>query len=509
MQASRTQHGPPRNILFLMVDQLRPDYVGFSAQSRMPTPNLDRIAQSVAFENAISPNPVCTPARCALITGRYTHQVGMLTMSGDLSPEYRTYPQALQDAGYFTAAIGKLHLLQGWHWGQPRAGGHDLVALREQIKKFGFDDVWEAAGKQLALKNYCDYCAYLDERGLLETYRNEIERRGAAGVPEDPTPGVLSEQDHVDVVIADRVIDAIRTRPIDKPFFIFGSFLSPHPIIDPPARYYEAAGDEPEERFIVAPERPALSNEMQQRWVGNRRGYRALVNLIDDQVGRIIDVLEAEGLMEDTVIFFTSDHGDMLGDRSIDGKNLPWRASVAVPLAIRDPRHLGGRRVSDPVELTDVTATILDVAGLDPHEALARSWPSFNDIVPGRSLMPIVAGEADRVRDFAFSENHLWEMIQTAEWKHVRWRSASSDFEAPREDLYHLPTDAEEITNLIDDPRHSAAAQYCRDRRDWILNRTVAGQRRWAPILADEGMRGDYPGIAPIFPRVQPAPPSL
>ena len=158
----------PKNILLLMTDQHRTDHVGFHPRAKMATPNIDRIAEGIGFTHCITVNPVCTPARTAMLTGKYSRQIGMLAMGGDLSLEHPTYPRALQKAGYYTAAIGKLHYLQTWPWSTPRGKGLNLVKLKEEIKKFGFDHLWESSGKQLALRNYCDYCDHLQKKNLLD-----------------------------------------------------------------------------------------------------------------------------------------------------------------------------------------------------------------------------------------------------------------------------------------------------------------------------------------------------
>lgn len=297
-------------------------------------------------------------------------------MSGGLNPDYPTYAQALQELGYHTFAIGKLHLIQGWHWDVAPAMGHDLVTLHEETKRYGFDEVWEAAGKGLMLHNDCDYAAYLRERGLLDNYRNELIRRKTSGHPEYPDTSEnfgISEEDHVEHVITDETIRRIKNRDPEKPFMIFCSYLSPHPMIDPPKRLLDS---EPllEEEFRLRPGQEPLSDEMKQRWRENRRGYRALVRFVDEQIGRLFDTLSEESILDDTVILFTADHGDVLGDFRMDGKNLPWRESSTVPLAIRHPDYLTGNRVLPPVSLIDVTATILDIAGADPKKALSLFW---------------------------------------------------------------------------------------------------------------------------------------
>src|SRR5690606_20712658 len=113
-----------------------------------------------------------------------------------------------------------------------------------------------------------------------------------------------------------------------------------------------------------------------------RRSYKAMVRLVDDQVGRLLDELEKQNLMENTLIVFTSDHGEMLGDHARFQKDIWYKESATVPLVIRNPRDLQPRRNASPVELTDVTATMLDAAGLDPKQALSKPWPAHHNCVP-------------------------------------------------------------------------------------------------------------------------------
>ncbi|MDF2653100.1 MAG: hypothetical protein K0Q73_8905 [Paenibacillus sp.] len=476
-----------KNIILLMTDQHRIDYVGYAGSKKVDTPNMDRIAESVGFTNCQTVNPVCTPARTALITGKYTHQIGTLAMSGDLSLQHPTFMRALQKAGYHTSGIGKFHFLQTWEWGIPRGKGVNLVSLKEKIKEYGYDYVWETSGKQLAVKNYCDYCEYLEQKGLLETYRDFVQTTG----PNTPFPDVwpedeanpwpLSEEDYIDVVTADKIIDRIEARQEDKPFFIFGSFCSPHKPFDPPERYLNMVPYQEMDDFI--PGEKALSDIDKQRLYKKRRAYIAMIKLIDDQIGRIFDVLEKEGILDDTVILFTADHGEMLGDHFRIQKSVHFRASATVPAAIRHPEYLH-RKVSDaPIELTDLTATILDIAGLNPQEALSKRWPAFHNIVPSRSLMPIVTGEKDRIRDFTFTEcSGKWEMIQTECWKYVRFLDYS-DPDQVVEVFYDLSNDSDETINSIDDPSFKQAIEWCRKRRDYVKDRTPPAQTVWAPLI--------------------------
>lgn len=148
------------NLLFLMVDQLRPDHAGFMPEAIFSTPTLQALGEeSTVFEQCQSVNPICMPARSCLHTGRYSRQIGALAMSGDLPKGIPTVPGALREAGYWTGLVGKLHVMQTWPWEAPRGKGLDLVGLSSEIADMlGYDHLWESAGKQLALKNYCNWC---------------------------------------------------------------------------------------------------------------------------------------------------------------------------------------------------------------------------------------------------------------------------------------------------------------------------------------------------------------
>lgn len=477
-----------KNILLLMSDEHRTDHVGCYPGARVATPNIDRLSDGVVFATCVSSNPICTPARSALLTGKYTHQIGMLDMSGDLNRQHPTYARALQAAGYYTAGFGKFHWLQGWPWRTPARHGHDLVALESEIKRFGFDHVWEASGKQLAVKDRCHYAEYLTEKGLHDAYceyvtERKVQEKRAPNVDPatypDGEPFPLPEEDYADIVVTNRIVEAIRQRPRDRPFFMLASLCGPHPPYDPPKRFLDQVPYEEPDDFV--PGDAAMPESEKKRWWKLRRAYKAMVLCVDEQVGRILDTLESEGVLDDTVVLFTADHGGMLGDRGLNGKAVPWRQASVVPAMIRHPDHLESRTNDSPVELTDLTATILDTAGLDPQMALSKPWPAFHDRVPCRSLMPIVRGETEAVRDYAFAEcEDAWELIRTRRtmYVHTRHRSNPDD---TRDAFFDLSDDPESLDNRIDDPARSAEIEWCRRRLQFVKDTTPAAQTQWAP----------------------------
>ncbi len=480
-----------KNIILLMTDQHRMDYVSFAGSKKISTPNIDRIAESVGFTCCQTVNPICTPARTALATGKYTHQIGTLAMSGDLSRQFPTYMQALQKAGYHTSGIGKFHYLQTWEWNTKRGRGVNLTGIREDMKKYGFDYIWETSGKQLSRQNYCDYCEYMDKKGLLDKMRDFVDMAGIhnSDYPDDEgegeaLPWPFAEEDYVDILTADKIIESIGNRPETRPFFIFGSFCSPHKPFDPPKRYLDMIPYEEEDDFIPGPK--ALTDPQKKKIYRRRRAYKAMIKLVDHQVGRIFDRLEKDRLLEDTVVIFTSDHGEMLGDHFRVQKSIYWKEAVTVPTAIRHPDYTDRRLINTPVEITDLAATILDIAGLDPSQSLSKEWPAFNDIVPSRSLMPIVRGETGKIRDFAFSEcDGKWQMLRTEKWKYVRHLKYTSPQDL-KEEFYDLETGPDEMVNLIAHPAYAEAIDWCRKRREFVTDTTPPAQTSWAPLMGSE-----------------------
>lgn len=475
------------NILFLMADQLRDDCVGYAQDSKVATPNIDRIAEGTSFTRCQTVNPICMPARCALLTGKYTRQIGALSMSGDIDLRHPTFTQALQRAGYWTAGVGKFHYLQSWPWDRERGKGVNLVALKDTIKSLGYDYVWESAGKQLALKNYCDYCQYLEDRGLLEPYRDMIENRGAncgtvsSELKHDGDAWPFQEEHHIDIVTGREICKAINTRPKDKPFFIFGSFCSPHKPFDPPQRFLDQVPYEEVDDFV--PGESSLAQQEKQTLWKLRRAYKATVKLVDEEIGKILNLLEEQELLENTLVLFTADHGEMMGDHRRVQKSLYYRESQQVPLAIRHPAHLTGQRNESMVELTDISATILDAAGLDPQTELSLPFPVHNNVVPCRSLLPIIKGEVDSIRDFAYSEcQNAWSCITSEHYKYVRLHY-SNDPDAPEELFFHTQSDPSESLSLLGDPSHNDSLLWHRRRLDFIRDKMPPAQHAWAPLM--------------------------
>lgn len=503
----------PKHVLLLMTDQQRFDQVDWTGESGA-TPNITRIASHAYFTNCQTTNPICTPARTSLITGRYSRQIGSLTMSGDLFPQIPTFMQALQRAGYRTYGVGKFHYLQTFPWSTPRGCGMDMVAGEADSRRFGYDFVWETAGKQQTVGNYCFYGDYLQKKGLLSAVRDFfVECGGVNGDTADHNydkalPWPFAEEDYVDVVTGRVAREQIALHPAERPMYMKVSFCGPHKPYDAPQRYLDMFPLERKDNFLL-PEGQVITGEEKEALYRQRRSAKAMIRLIDDQIGEILALLEKRDMLRDTLVLFASDHGDMLGDHYMIQKGVPWRQAMNVPLAAWLPgAEPVGRRVC-PVELHDVAATILEYAGLDPQEALSRPWPAYNDRVPCRSFLPVLEGRTERHRDFAYSESdfteerhadtdfaqvlrkrgaggrrsNAWRSIVTESSKYIRYLGYALGEEA-YEEFYDLENDPGETENLIADPRYAARIEEARRRERYVVDHFPAAQMTWAAACA-------------------------
>lgn len=482
------------HILFFMTDQHRADHVSWHHNSFMETPQLSRIAEKGTIcDLCVTANPACMPARTALLTGKYTHQINTNVMSGDLHQQYPTYLRVLQEAGYWTAAVGKLHWHQGWPWNTPDSCGHDLVAHEDIIKSYGLDYVWEVGGKQLSVHNRCHYAAYLEEKGIRKEYNAHVRSRGnndyfpaVRNFTGEPWP--FADEHYVDNVIAREALKALAARPAGKPICLFISFCSPHAPFDPPAEYIERFKPEKDWQPIAdpAPDPPGLSGELSKELTTHlaqlHRAYKGMISLVDDQVGYILDALKDAGLDDECLYAFTADHGEMFGDHGRVQKHTHYSGAAVIPAAISYPLHRTQRRISSPVELTDITATLLDAAGCNPQEVLSHDWPAGNASVPCRSMMPLITGETDRIREFAFSEcRNDWKMMRNENVKYVR-HSAKSSNDKRREVLIDVKIDTDEVTDVSKEREYAEILLHCRNACDTVIDTTPAGQINVLPI---------------------------
>ena len=368
----RSPHRP--HILFILADQLRCGFLSAYGAGFVDTPNIDRIGrEGVRYQRAYSPHPVCVSARVSLLTGHDAIVTGALHNGQFLRPDHRalgmpTWPELLSDAGYHTCAVGKMHF---YPW--------DL--------KLGFQERIVCEDKRWLLIED-DYFHFLKERGHRKYHGDEHadyhENRGAV-------VSLLPWDCYWDHFVGSQAAARIRQYEGDAPLAMMVGFPGPHCPYDPTPGYLagvdesamppavpEVAGDHPRLRQnnIDGNRLPWNGVDYTDFTEDHKRKirahYTALVKQIDDEVGAILQALEERGLLDDTLVIFGSDHGDYLGDHNLIGKGTFFEASCHVPLLVRPPtRQRGGdsspgQVCGDLVSLTDICATLLGFAGLEP-----------------------------------------------------------------------------------------------------------------------------------------------
>lgn len=480
------------NVLLIFTDQQRLDTIGAYGGRMARTPNLDKLAAgSVVFDQAICPQPVCTPSRGSLMTGVYPHTHGCvincMTQPGYyemiLPPALPTMAELLKDAGYRAGYVGK------WHIGN------------EVVPQHGFEEYWASTedeytrAEDRARLGYSGYHRYLVSRGFIP--RNDFfSREETAGLPEE----------HSRIEFVTREAERFLETNAGRAFMLVVNYLEPHPPYEGPLNGMYRPADialpanfhtEPLpgmplrarifQRFArTLPQSgvgPFQQDGDDNAWKEVAARYLGLVTLVDRHIGRLLDRLAGLGLEEDTLVIFTSDHGDMMGSHGMLNKCVMYEEALRVPLMIRCPGgRAGGLRIGQTVNLTDIAPTVLDALGLPipPH-------------VQGESLAPILSGRLGEDPDKpSFSE---WNGI--LQWMHKRHKLfepvAGFHIRAVRTsrwklnvnpgdlwELYDLQNDPGEMRNLIGDNAHSE-----------IVGQLLTALRAWQSRTGDTMEIGD------------------
>ena len=306
------------NILLITTDSHRYDYMGFWGAASVSTPSMDRLAREGAVhEFAYTPNPLCMPARCSLLTGLYSHQHCMTNNSGDLNPLLATLPQAMRANGYRTAMIGKIHFYEGI------TDNLDYTKCYQDLYKLGFDTSWVTAGKSMSEYTEDEWTYLLNEKGILDGYRQNLRDRAGRKGNTQTASSMLDENDTVDYLTAVEAVKYLKAYSDSAPFYAWISFCNPHFPYDPDERYHRRYKDArlPDPRGVEP-------NDDQKQ---HAAAYAAMTEQLDSYVGMVLDALEESGKADNTLIIFTSDHGDMLGDHSCYSKSVPYEGLSRVP----------------------------------------------------------------------------------------------------------------------------------------------------------------------------------
>lgn len=444
------------NILLIMADQMVPHLTGAYGHPVVRTPALDRLSrEGVSFDSAYSPCPVCAPARASMMTGRYVSDIGAWDNAAPFGCDEPTFAHYLAGAGYDTALAGKMHFI-----GPDQLHGF-ARRFSTNIYPAGFDWTPVRGKAEVSERSHARY--YVSENIHVGGWSDYLS---------------YDEQAHFRAAEYLRVKGNERkTRSEAAPFFLTISYHHPHEPFQPPQKYWDlyegSAIDIPEfpddlestysamDRWLntnhgVAKE-PLLKNPESLKKL--RRAYYALVSYIDDKVADLLRLLEENGL-GDTMVIFTSDHGDMLGEKGMVQKRTFYEWSSRVPLIVRFPGgERAGERCRIPVSLIDLFPTLLRAAGIPREEVPAGDGESLHSVLDGS-----VHGAGGRC---VFSEYHSQGvhapcfMIRRSNYKYILVHGHGSQ-------LFDLEEDPGEWHNLSGNPAHAAVEE---DLRSLILNR--------------------------------------
>ncbi|WP_323766956.1 sulfatase-like hydrolase/transferase [Marinovum sp.] len=419
----------PENVLVIMSDEHQARALSCLGHPLVKTPNLDRLAaRGTLFENAYTPSPICVPARAAFATGQYPHQTGYWDNAIAYDGRVPSWGHVLQQAGVRTASIGKLHY----------RAENDPTGFDEQIAPMhihdGVGQVWAAV------------------RNPLPEEKRTGRMLGQIGA------GCSSYNDYDYRVCRETIAWLDRAASSEQPWLLFSSFVAPHFPLTVPQKYLDlykpATMPLSELRCENGYEIHPWMQRRQAFW--NHDGllrddderrlamacYFALCSFVDARIGRILDALEATGQAENTLIIYTSDHGECLGQRNTWGKSVLYGEATRVPLIMAGPGIGAGETCATPVNLIDVAPTLAEHFGQTPP----AEWP-------GTSLLRRLQAPEDRAA-LVFSEYHAAEsptgafMVADADWKYHYY------VDYPPE-LFDLAADPDERVNLAGRPEYA------------------------------------------------------
>jgi len=452
---------PRPNILIVTADQLRHDAIGANGNRFIHTPNLNRLAASgVRFPNSFTPCPICVPARASITTGNYPHSAtGRTDNSGRIRDDQPILARHFGKAGYRTYAVGKLHYMPYNKPGEPRlVHGFESVDLTESGRIVSAYPPDPPRG----LEDYYDYLRDVGWAGFTRAH-------GVGNNDVHPAPSPLPLEHYVDQWIARlaiRRLEEHRVEHRDRSFLMWMSFPKPHAPLDPPEPYHRLY----DPRYSPKPwgdasmlqdKSPILRiHRSHYNWhlmspqaiQVARAYYYGLVTFQDYCIGQVLDYLESSGLREDTIIVYTADHGDLLGDFNCFFKSNFLEGSVRVPFIWSAPGHIPKGESSDAlVGLQDILPTLATLTGFPLEEP-----------VHGVDLTEVLADQRAESREVFVSECGVGGgrsmMACDGRWKYIY--SEPNGFE----ELYDLEHDPHELKNLAGD-----AEPECREwRRDLV-----------------------------------------
>ena len=461
------------NIIFIITDQQRFDTIQALGFDYMDTPNLDRLVnEGVTFTNCHISAPSCAPSRASLFTGLYPHTTGILRNADAWN---HSWIELLAQSGYRCINVGKMH---SYPYHTP-LGFHERYVVENKDRyleeRYYFDE-WDKA---------------LRARGLVkqqrESYRKRADYNDCLGAFDWELPADMQS----DYFVGDMAVHWIKTKPkTDEPLFLEIGFPGPHPPYDPTREEAEkylakdlplmdVSDDELENQPPVFKELRVHNTEVDHDSVVHklnptqaerhrqRAYYLANVTMIDTKIGEILSALEEKGYLENSVVIFTSDHGDCLTDHGHSQKWTMYDTITRMPMIVWSPGRFEANRRDDGLcQQMDIGPAILELAGVEPPRTMEA-----------KSLLPAIKGEDWTPRDYVYAEHgrdgilqatEFMTMVRSRDWKLVHF------IDEPHGQLFNLIDDPEEVHNLWDDPAAAAHKQRLLDElREWRIRSAV------------------------------------
>ena len=438
------QQNQKPNIIFIITDDQRWDALGYSGNTIIQTPEMDKLAEQGAyFRKAIVTTPICAASRATILTGLHERTHRYTFRNGDIRSEYMadSYPLLLRKAGYYTGFYGKFGVFYS-------------------EKDYLFD----------IFEDYDRNNNYPDRRGY---YYKTLGK----------------DTVHLTRYTGQRALDFIENAPSNQPFSLSLCFSAPHAHDGAPLQYFwqkepdrlyqdmEMPGPNlADDKYFNQLPKPVRDGFNRLRWTWRYdtpqkyqhsvKGYYRMIKGVDLEIEKIRKKLQETGKDKNTIIILIGDNGYFLGERQLAGKWLMYDNSIRVPLIIYDPRAEKHLDIEEMALNIDIPATLLDIAGIEQP----ASWQ-------GKSLMPLVSGNKTSLHRDTILIEHLWEFdeippsegVRTDEWKYFRYVNNKS-----LEELYHLKSDPKEIDNLVDNTEYKQIIQVLRTKTDQLAKRYAA-----------------------------------
>jgi choline-sulfatase len=448
------------NVLLIMADQHRPEYMTAAGSSLVPTPNIDRIAaRGVRFTHAVCPYPVCAASRASLLSGLYPHTHGVINNTDLLDWRTRTVAHHFADAGYHTGLIGKMHFNDGHtHGFHYFLGFNDwFMYLGPKVQAYANEIANHAIGPQFFATVNDDGSGLPELPGVWGgklPWAGHVERIGFASE--------IEPDDQFDAFVARESVRFLERHGKTEPFFLVASFLKPHPPLHPPrpwdARYpvdtiaLPPVGDVTQYPKRVQNRIDSFQRLGSQRLREHRAGYLGNLAYVDTCVGEVYRSLERLALLENTIVVYTSDHGEMDGDHGLYQKFCLFDPSVGVPLIVSYPGKLPEGRIShELVEYMSIYPTLAELTGTDAPRGIDAG--SFARLARN----PDAKGPEAVFSEFNLKAQTDCYMVRTRRYKYIYNRGDIAE-------LYDLEADPRENVNRQADSSLARVRSQLHDR---------------------------------------------